>query len=118
MAPVSQGGVVPVSEFAGSLTQRIELWARSQVRLETGASSEEMRLLLNCLANIVAEGAGAADEAMSLSAMPRYRVTVRKQPDFAIDQQVRWQGRRLVIRQIVDDPRLPDRLVLRCEEQR
>lgn len=107
-----------MSEFAGSLTQRIELWERSAVRLGTGASSEEMRLVLNCLANIVAEGAGAADEAMSVSAMPRYRVTVRKQPYFAVDQQVRWRGRRLVIRQIVDDPKLPDRLVLRCEEQR
>jgi head-tail adaptor len=107
-----------VSEFAGTLTQRIELWERSQVRLESGASSEEMSQVLSCLAAIVAEGAGAADEAMSVSAMPRYRFTVRKQPDFTIDQQVRWRGRRLIIRQIVDDPLLPDRLVLRCEGQR
>jgi hypothetical protein len=50
--------------------------------------------------------------------MPRYRVTVRKRPEFAIDQQVRWGGARLLVRQIVDNPLLPDRLVLRCEEQR
>jgi len=74
--------------------------------------------MLNCLADIVAEGAGAADEAMSVSAMPRYRVTVRRQSEFAVDQQIRWRGRRLLIWQIVDDPKLPDRLVLRCEEQR
>jgi head-tail adaptor len=107
-----------MSEFAGRLTQRVELWARSAFRSETGVSSEEMSLMLNCLADIVAEGAGAADEAMSVSAMPRYRVTVRRQSEFAVDQQIRWRGRRLLIWQIVDDPKLPDRLVLRCEEQR
>ncbi|WP_426267869.1 phage head completion protein [Sphingomonas sp. LHG3443-2] len=107
-----------MSEFAGSLTQRIELWERSQARLMTGASSEEMNLVLSCRASIVAEGSGAPDEAMSVSAMPRYRITVRKLADFTIDQQVRWRGRRLMVRQIVDDPMLPDRLVLRCEEQR
>lgn len=107
-----------MSEFAGSLTQRIELWKRSQDRLETGASSEEMSQVLSCLAAIVAEGSGAPDEAMSVSAMPRYRVTVRRQSAFTIDQQVRWRGRQLIVRQIVDDPLLPDRLVLRCEEQR
>nr|WP_245197967.1 head-tail adaptor protein [Sphingomonas kaistensis] len=109
---------MPVSEFAGSLTQRIELWERSQDRLATGASSETLSMVLSCLAAIVAEGAGAANEAMSVSAMPRFKVTVRRQSEFAIDQQVRWRGRRLVVRQIVDDPMLPDRLVLRCEEQR
>lgn len=74
--------------------------------------------MLSCLAEIVAEGAGAADEAMSVSAMPRYRVTVRRQGEFSVDQQIRWRERRLLVRQIVDDPKLPDRLVLRCEEQR
>lgn len=107
-----------MSEFAGSLNQRIELWERSRDRLATGASSEEMRLVLRCLAAIVSEGTGAANEAMSVSAMQRFRITVRKQVGFAIDQQVRWRGRRLVVRQVVDDPMLVDRLVLRCEEQR
>lgn len=107
-----------MSEFAGSLNQRIELWEQSRDRLATGASSEEMQLLLNCLAAIVAEGTGAANEAMSVSAMQRFRITVRRQAEFTIDQQVRWRGRRLVVRQIVDDPMLADRLVLRCEEQR
>lgn len=107
-----------MSEFAGSLNQRIEVWERSPQRLATGASSEEMSPVLNCLAAIVAEGSGVANEAMSVSAMPKFRVTIRRQTDIAIDQQVRWSGKRLVIRQIVDNPLLADRLVLRCEEQR
>jgi SPP1 family predicted phage head-tail adaptor len=107
-----------MSEFAGSLNQRIEIWERSPQRLSTGASSEEMKSVLSCLAAIVAEGNGAASEAMSVSAMPKFRLTIRKHPEIAIDQQVRWRGKRLAIRQIVDNPLLSDRLVLRCEEQR
>lgn len=107
-----------MSEFAGTLTQRIELWERSQERLETGASSEVMKPVLTCLASIVSEGAGAASEAMSVSAMPRFRITVRKQPEFSVDQQVRWRGSRLVVRQVLENPALADRLTLRCEEQR
>ena len=109
---------MPVNEFAGSLNQRIELWERSPMRLPTGSSSEEMSLVLSCRAGIVAEGVAAAVDAMSVSAMPRFRVTVRRLSDIAVDQQVRWRGRRLVVRQVLDDPQLPDRLVLRCEEQR
>jgi head-tail adaptor len=107
-----------MSEFAGSLTQRIEIWERSEGRLASCASSEEMSFVLSCLAAIVAEGTGAENEAMSVSAMPRFRVTVRRQPTITIDQQVRWRCRRLIVRQIIDNPMLADRLVLRCEEQR
>lgn len=109
---------MPMKEFAGSLNQRIELWERSPERLETGSSSEEMRLVLSCRAAIAAEGAGAAAEAMSVSAMPRFRVTIRRQSNFTVDQQVRWRDRKLLVRQVLDDPLLPDRLLLRCEEQR
>jgi head-tail adaptor len=88
------------------------------VRLASGASTEEWSLTRRCLASIISEGVGAANEAMSVSAMPRFRVTVRTQAGISIDQQVRWRGKRLVVRQIVEDPALPDRIVLRCEEQR
>jgi head-tail adaptor len=109
---------MPVSEFAGSLRERIELWTRTPVRLATGASSDDMNLTGSCLAAITSEGVGAANEAMSVSAMPRFRVTIRSQAGVMIDQQVRWRGKRLIVRQIVEDPALPDRMVLRCEEQR
>lgn len=109
---------MPVSEFAGRLDQRIELWERSPERSETGSSSEELRLVLRCHAAITAEGGGAAVEAMTMSAMPRFRVTVRTRAEIAVGQEVRWRGRALQVRQLVDDSLLPDRLVLHCEEQR
>lgn len=107
-----------MSEFAGSLTERIEFWQRSPARLPSGASSEGLSFRFSCLAAVTADGVGQASEAMAVSAMPRFRFTVRVGAELAIDQQVRWRGKRLLIRQIVDDPQLPDRLVLRCEEQR
>jgi head-tail adaptor len=50
--------------------------------------------------------------------MPKLRVTIRRRNGIAIDQRVRWTGRIMMIRQLLDDPALPDRLVLRCEEAR
>lgn len=107
-----------MNEFAGTLNQRIEIWRSSAERLPTGASSGVMSKLLSCLASILSDGAGSPTEAMSVSAMSRFRVTVRANEEIAVDQEVRWKGRRLSIRQVIDDPARPDRLVLRCEEQR
>lgn len=107
-----------MNEFAGRLTSRLELFARSDERSASGASSAEWHVIDRCLARVEAEGAGLPIEAMAVSAMSRFRVTVRKGPAFAIDRQLGWAGRRLAIRQLIDDPQLPDRLVLRCEEVR
>jgi head-tail adaptor len=50
--------------------------------------------------------------------MPKLRVTIRRRQGIAIDQRIRWGARTLMIRQLLDDPRSPDRLTLRCEEAR
>ncbi len=107
-----------MSEFAGSLTERVEFWEHLPMRSAAGASSSEFRFKFSCRAAIVAEGVGAASEAMALSAMARFRVAIRPQPELKFDQQLRWRGKRLLIQQILDDPRHPDRLTIRCEEQR
>lgn len=107
-----------MNEFAGTLNQRIEIWRDTAERLPTGASSGAMSKLLSCLASIVTDGAGSPTEAMSVSAMSRFRVTVRANEEIAVGQEVRWKGRRLSIHQVIDNPALPDRLVLRCEEER
>lgn len=107
-----------VSEFAGSLRERITLWEGEPLRLPNGASRAEMRKVMSCLACIVSEGAASAHEAGSVSAMPRFRVTLRADDRVAIDQQVRWRGRAMIVRALLADPASPDRLVLQCEEQR
>lgn len=107
-----------MSEFAGSLSQRVEIWERSPDRLATGASATSWTRLCRCLVSIAAEGVGSEAEGMSLSSMPLFRLVARTGPAFALDQQVRWKGKILMIRQIISDPTKPDRIVLRCEEQR
>lgn len=109
---------MPVTEFAGGLTNRVELWQRVDDRNAGSGLEEKWVLVDRLLARIEPEGAGLPTEAMTLSAMPRYRVTARVGPAFAIDSELRWKGRRMVIRQLLADPALPDRVLCRCEELR
>lgn len=106
------------SEFAGSLRERISIERLSPARTAMGLSTSQWEPVCRCLASIAPEGAGAEAEAMSLSAMPRYRVTIRARADVTVEQRVNWAGRRLMIRQCLHDPALKDRIMLRCEEVR
>jgi head-tail adaptor len=107
-----------MSEFAGTLRERIRIERPVTKRTPTGLQESGWEPVATCLATITLEGVGAESEAMALSAMPRLRVTIRRRPGIAIDQRIRWRSQTLMIRQLLDDPRLHDRLVLRCEEAR
>lgn len=106
------------AELAGRLNQRILIERPSAVRTDGGLQTSGWELVARCLAAIEPEGAGAETEAMALSAMPRFRMTLRRRDEVAVGQRVSWAGRVLAIRQRLDDPRAPDRMVLRCEETR
>lgn len=107
-----------MSEFAGTLRERILVERPIEQRTQMGLPQIEWEPFFRCLALVLPEGAGAEAEAMALSAMSRFRVTIRRREGVRIDQRVRWKDRILTIRQIVDDPRERDRLHLRCEEAR
>lgn len=107
-----------MSEFAGTLKERIVIERPVALRTELGMQSAGWETVARCLASVVAEGAGAEAEAMALSAMGRFKVTIRKRDGIAVGQQVRWGERLLAVRQRIDDPRVPDRILLRCEEVR
>lgn len=107
-----------MSEFAGTLKERITIERPVGERTPMGVQQTAWERVCNCLSAIVLEGAGAESEAQALSAMPRYRVTIRKRDGIAIDQRVDWRGRLLMVRQLLDDPREKDRIVMRCEEVR
>ena len=106
------------AEFAGSLRERIVIERPATVRTAGGLQMAGWEQVAECLAAIAPEGAGAEAEGMSLSAMPRFKVTIRVRTGVAVGQRVRWRERLLAVRQMIDDPRLADRLVLRCEEVR
>lgn len=107
-----------IGEFAGTLRERIIIERPVRARTAIGVQQFGWERIAACLAEIVPEGAGAESEAMALSAMPRFRVTIRTRDGIAIDQRVRWGTRTLMVRQLLADPRVADRIVLRCEEAR
>lgn len=107
-----------MTEFAGTLRERIVIERPTATRTPTGLQESGWTPVAHCLAAVQLEGIGPEKEGQALSAMPKLRVTIRRRKGVAIDQRVRWGKRTLMVRQLVDDPRYPDRLVLRCEEAR
>ena len=107
-----------MSEFAGTLKERVRIERPVALRTAGGLQQAGWEEVVPCLAEIVPEGAAAEAEAMSLSAMPRFRVTIRRRDGISVGQRVSWKGRAMLVRQRIDDPRMPDRIVLRCEEVR
>lgn len=107
-----------MSEFAGTLRERVLIERPTDLRTPSALQAAGWERVAQCLAAIVAEGAGAEAEAMALSAMPRFRVTIRKRDGIGVGQRVIWGERAMMVKQRIDDPKLPDRILLRCEEMR
>ena len=105
-------------EFAGTLRQRVVFEALTDERNALAAQLPTWEVVARCLAAVAPDGAGAETEAQALSSMARFRVTIRARDGIAVGQRVRWGKRVLAIRQRLDDPALPDRITLRCEEIR
>ena len=105
-----------MTEFAGTLRERITIESRITSRTPAGLQQDGWETVASCLAAIALEGVGAQSEGMARSAMPRVRVTIRKRDGVAIDQRVRWGARTFMIRQLLDDPSAKDRLTMQCDE--
>ena len=107
-----------MSEFAGTLRERIVIEQPISVRNEMGLREPGWEEVCRCVASIALESVGQQSEGQALSAMPKYRVTIRSRDGIAIDQRISWNGRKLMVRQLLDDPRAKDRITMRCEEVR
>jgi len=105
-------------EFAGLLRERIVIERPTEARNDMGLQEYGWAPVARCLAAVTLEGVGSESEGMALSAMPRFRVIIRRRDGVAIDQRVRWDGRVMMVRQVLDDPIAKDRLTMRCEEVR
>ena len=105
-------------EFAGLLRERILIERPSSERTAMGLQVSGWEKVAECLAAIEPEGVGPEAEAQALSAMPRFRVSIRWREGVGIDQRIRWGKRLLMVRQMLDDPRRKERIVMRCEEVR
>jgi head-tail adaptor len=107
-----------MSEFAGTLRERIIIERAVSLRNEMGLQQPGWEEVCRCLASVVLESVGPESEGQALSSMPRYRVTIRMRGGIALDQRVTWNGRQMMVRQLLDDPRTKDRIAMRCEEVR
>lgn len=105
-------------EFAGTLRERVTIERPVALRNEMGLQVPGWEKVCSCLASVTLDSVGPESEAQALSAMPRFRVAIRARDGIALDQRVRWAGRVLMVRQLLDDPTLKDRIVMRCEEVR
>jgi SPP1 family predicted phage head-tail adaptor len=106
------------AEFTGLLRERIVIEQPISLRNEMGLRQPGWERVCRCLASVMLDSIAAETEAQSLSSMPRYKVTIRWREGIALDQRVIWRGRTLAVRQLLDDPRRRDRIVMRCEEVR
>ena len=105
-------------EFAGSLKQRVTIERPTLLRTAGGLQEAGWEAVATCLAAVVAEGVGAEAEGQALSANPRFRVTIRARDGISVGQRVIWSERVMLVRQRIDDPQSPERILLRCEEMR
>jgi head-tail adaptor len=106
------------AEFAGTLRERVVIERPISLRNAMGLQEPGWEQVCRCLASVVLDSVGPESEAQALSAMPKFKVTIRTREGIALDQRITWNGRRLMVRQLLDDPRSKDRIVMRCEEVR
>ena len=107
-----------MSEFAGTLRERIRIERPISVRNEMGLQEPGWEQVCSCPASVALESVGQESEGQALSAMPKFRVTIRSRDGIALDQRISWNGRYFMVRQLLDDPRAKDRIVMRCDEVR
>jgi head-tail adaptor len=107
-----------MAEFAGRLNERILMERPVAARDSMGLRETGWEQVCRCFAAIALDGAGPEIEGQALSAMARYRVTIRRRDGIGVGQRVGWGERTMLVRQVLEDPRAKDRLTLRCEEIR
>ena len=105
-------------EFAGRLRHRISIQKPVDLRTDSGLQQAGWETIASCFAAITADGTGAEAEAQALSSMPRCQVTIRTRDGIAVGQRVIWRTRAMLVKQRIDDPSAPDRIMLMCEERR
>jgi head-tail adaptor len=105
-------------EFAGALSERILIERPVAERDAAGLQQTLWERVCECRASVRLESVGAQSVGQALSAMPRYRVAIRRRDDIALDQRVSWGARTLIVRQLLDDPLAKDRITMRCDEVR
>ena len=105
-------------EFTGTLRERVLIESPISTRNAMGLQEPGWEEVCRCLASVVLESVGPESQAQALSSMPKFRVTIRQRDGITLDQRITWNNRKMMVRQLLSDPREKDRIVMRCEEVR
>ncbi len=105
-------------EFSGALRERVTIERRSDSRDALARGSG--RYLYDGAAwvsvtPLIPNDLAAAD---TLSALPRWQVTMRKREGIGPWTRLVWRARFLAVRGVISDPRTPERMILTTEEMR
>jgi head-tail adaptor len=107
-----------MTEFSGTLRERVTLERRLGNRDALGGAIGSYAYdgaAWAAVSPLIPADLSVAD---SLSALPRWQVTMRKREGIDLKTRLVWRGRFLGVRSVVSDPRDPARMVVTCEEKR
>lgn len=107
-----------MTELSGTLRERVTLERRLGNRDALGGAVGAYAYegaVWAAVSPLIPADLTAAD---SVSALPRWQVTMRKREGVDLKTRLVWRGRFLGVRAVVSDPRDPARMVLTCQEKR
>ena len=107
-----------MSEFAGSLRERVVLETRLESRDSRAGATGNYSYDGVAWAALMPLMPADLTRADALSAMPRWQVTIRKREGVGVRTRLTWRGKYLAVRGVVSDPREPAQMLLTCEEVR
>jgi head-tail adaptor len=107
-----------MSEFAGTLRERVVLETRLEARDARGGANGRYSYDGEAWAALMPMMLADLTRADALSALPRWQVTMRKREGVGMRTRLTWRGKYLAVRGLVSDPLQPAQMVLTCEEVR
>jgi head-tail adaptor len=107
-----------MTEFSGALRERVTIESRLSGKDAAGGRTGKWRYDGAAWVGVTPLIPADLTEAMSLSALPRWQVLMRKREGIGPNTRLVWRGRFLAVRSVISDPREPARMILNCEEQR
>lgn len=106
-------------ELAGRLAERVDLEQWQPARDLSGDDAGAWAAIGSAFAAVVPDGPAAAVAGEARRSARRWRVLMRARPELAgagaLLLRLRWRGQWLHVLGVEADPRLPDRVLLRCE---
>lgn len=102
-------------DLAGGLRERVGIETWVEARDDAGADAGYWRAERGAFAAVVPDAAAQSVEGEARRSARRWRVTLRAPSVVSLTSRLIWQSRILAVLAVEDDPRLPDRVVVRCE---